>query len=74
MAGAAPLNEDFRDMLHSLSGAGAEFVVVEAHALSVHGVPRATGDLDVFVRPSPRTRSGCSRRCAATGPLSRSTG
>jgi len=25
--------------------------VVGAHALAVHGVPRATGDLDVWVRP-----------------------
>lgn len=27
------------------------FLVVGAHAMAVHGVPRATGDLDVWVRP-----------------------
>jgi hypothetical protein len=27
--------------------------VVGAHALAAHGVPRATGDLDVWVRPEP---------------------
>lgn len=32
---------------------GAEFLVVGAHALAVHGVPRATGDLDIWVRPEP---------------------
>jgi glycine cleavage system aminomethyltransferase T len=27
--------------------------VVGAHALAVHGVPRATGDLDIWIRPDP---------------------
>lgn len=31
--------------------ANVQFLVVGAHALSVHGVPRATGDLDVWMRP-----------------------
>jgi hypothetical protein len=39
-------------MLSALSEAGAEFLVVGAHALAVHGYPRATGDLDIWVRPS----------------------
>jgi hypothetical protein len=39
-------------MLSALSEAGAEFLVVGAHALAVHGYPRATGDLDVWVRPT----------------------
>jgi hypothetical protein len=46
------LNPDFRDVLLALSGEGAEFVIVGAHALALHGVPRFTGDLDVLVRPS----------------------
>lgn len=45
-------SEDFIDMLRALLVAHAEFVVVGAHALAVHGVPRATGDLDIHVRPS----------------------
>lgn len=28
---------------------GVRFLIVGAHALAVHGVPRATGDLDIFV-------------------------
>jgi hypothetical protein len=39
-------------MLAALSAAGAEFLVVGAHALAAHGVPRATGDLDLWVRPT----------------------
>jgi hypothetical protein len=40
-------------MLSALSDAGADFLVVGAHALAAHGLPRATGDLDIWVRPSP---------------------
>lgn len=46
------LNEDFHDLLQALCECGVEFVVVGAHALSVHGASRATGDIDIFVRPS----------------------
>ena len=31
---------------------GVEFIVVGAHALAAHGVVRASGDLDVLVRPT----------------------
>jgi hypothetical protein len=47
------LNADFEDLLVALSDEGAEFLVVGAFAVAVHGVPRATGDLDVLVRPEP---------------------
>jgi hypothetical protein len=49
---ATGFNEDFLDMLKALADAGAEYLVVGAHAMAVHGVPRATGDLDVVVRAS----------------------
>ena len=41
------MNRDFVEMLLELSEAGAEFMVVGAHALAAHGVPRATGDIDI---------------------------
>src|SRR4051794_4226003 len=46
------MNRDFVEMLSALSAAGVEFLIVGAHALAAHGAPRATGDLDVWVRPS----------------------
>ncbi|MCI0547105.1 MAG: nucleotidyl transferase AbiEii/AbiGii toxin family protein [Candidatus Rokubacteria bacterium] len=46
------LNEDFRDLLVLFADAGVEFVVVGAYALAFHGAPRASGDIDLFVRPS----------------------
>jgi hypothetical protein len=47
------LNEDFRDILRMLIEEGARFLVVGAHALAVHGVPRATGDLDIWIERDP---------------------
>jgi len=43
------VNSDFRDLLSALSAAGAEFLVVGAQAVGIHAIPRATGDLDVWV-------------------------
>lgn len=45
------MNDDFRDLMTALLDAGARFLVVGAHAMAVHGVPRATGDLDVWINP-----------------------
>lgn len=47
------MNRDFAEMLSALSEESAEFLVVGAHALAAHGRPRATGDLDIWVRPTP---------------------
>jgi hypothetical protein len=47
------LNEDFRDLLVVFADCGVEFVIVGAYALAFHGAPRASGDIDVFLRPSP---------------------
>ncbi len=45
------LNEDFQDLLLLFADAGVEFVIVGAYALAFHGAPRASGDIDLFVRP-----------------------
>src|SRR5262245_47356085 len=47
------LNSDFRDLLILLVDSGTEFVVVGAYAVAFHGAPRASGDIDLLVRPSP---------------------
>ena len=46
------MNPDFLDMLSALCDAEADFLVVGAYAVAVHGRPRATGDLDLWVRPT----------------------
>ena len=47
------LNQDYRDMLLCLKEAGVDFIIVGAYALAAHGFPRATGDIDIWVRNSP---------------------
>ena len=49
----APVNPDFVDFLAALLATEARFLVVGAHALAVHGVPRATGDIDIWIDRSP---------------------
>jgi hypothetical protein len=47
------MNPDFYDMLSAFTAEGVEYLLVGAQALAVHGVPRATGDLDLWVRAAP---------------------
>ena len=47
------MTDDWFDLLAALLDARARFLVVGAHALAVHGVPRGTQDLDVWVDPDP---------------------
>lgn len=47
------MTDDFVDLLRALSEAEARFLVVGAYALAIHGYPRATGDRDVWVEPTP---------------------
>lgn len=61
------MNRDFAEMLCALSEAGAEFLIVGAHALAAHGVPRATGDLDVWVNPTPANAQRVLEALAAFG-------
>ena len=41
--------EDYKELLRLLN---VEYIIVGDYALARHGAPRATGDLDVFVRMS----------------------
>jgi len=47
------LNEDYRDMLSEFDAAGVEYLLVGGFAVAAHGWPRATGDMDLWVRPTP---------------------
>ncbi len=46
------MNRDFVEMLSEFSATGVEYLLVGAHAFAVHARPRATGDLDLWVRPT----------------------
>jgi len=42
-------NKHFREFIELLESRGVEYLVVGGYAVGVHGFPRYTGDLDVFV-------------------------
>lgn len=67
MRAGISLNPDFLDLLEALRGNGVEFLVVGAHALAAHGVPRATGDLDVWVRPTEENAAKVVRALTSFG-------
>lgn len=46
------LAPDFNEFCGLLRAKRVEFIIVGAHALALHGAPRFTGDLDIFVRPT----------------------
>ena len=46
------MNQDFVDLLRAFSDHKVRFMIVGAYALGVHGRPRATGDLDVWIDPT----------------------
>ena len=46
------LNSDFRDILSAFCEAKVEFMLVGAYAVAAHGLPRATGDIDLWIKCS----------------------
>src|SRR4051812_9003047 len=61
------LNRDFKDILLCLKNEGAEFIIVGAYALAAHGHPRATGDIDIWVRSSAENAQKVLRALSAFG-------
>jgi len=47
------LNPDYKDMLSAFLDHDVRFLVVGAYAMSSHGFVRATGDIDLWVEPTP---------------------
>ena len=44
------LNKDYKEMLQLLLEEQVDFILVGAYALAAHGYPRATGDIDIWVK------------------------
>ncbi|HVZ24221.1 MAG TPA: hypothetical protein VG871_24280 [Vicinamibacterales bacterium] len=61
------MNPDFIDLLRAFAAAEVRFLIVGAYALAVHGRPRATGDLDVWIDATPENASRVLRALAAFG-------
>jgi len=61
------VTDDWLDLLVALLDAEARFLVIGAHAMAVHGVPRGTQDLDVWVEPTPENAERVWRALAGFG-------
>jgi hypothetical protein len=55
------LNEDYRDILQALVDEKVRFLLVGAYALAAHGYPRATMDIDIWVKPAPENADAVVR-------------
>lgn len=58
---------DFHDLLDAFRAQQVRFLVVGAHALAVYGVPRVTGDLDLWIEPTPANAARVWQALAAFG-------
>ncbi len=61
------MSDDWADVLGALVASGARFLVVGAHAMAVHGVPRGTQDLDVWIDPGSENAERVWRGLGAFG-------
>ncbi len=61
------MNPDFVDLLRAFADADVRFLVVGAYALALHGRPRATGDLDIWIEATPENASRVVRALATFG-------
>jgi hypothetical protein len=61
------MNQDFIDLLRAFAAAEVRFLIVGAYALALHGRPRATGDLDVWVDATPENARRVVRALAEFG-------
>ncbi len=61
------LPPEWHEFLSLLSSHRVRFLVVGAHALAALGRPRATGDLDIFVEPTPTNAARIADVFAAFG-------
>ena len=46
-------SQDFKEFVELLQKNNAEYLIVGGYAVGVHGHPRFTGDLDIWLNPSP---------------------
>jgi hypothetical protein len=68
------LNRDFSDLLSAFNARRVRYLLVGGYALSFYGRPRTTGDLDLWVEPSPSNAARVHEALADFGaPLERLT-
>jgi hypothetical protein len=64
--------EELLNLLRALNEQSVEYALVGGAAMNLHGVVRATEDIDLFVRPSPRTFAEFDQPCMLSGAMTTS--
>jgi len=59
--------KDFKDLIHAFNRNGVEYLIVGGFALGVHAQPRATKDLDLFIRSDARNSAAFFKALAEYG-------
>jgi hypothetical protein len=55
------LNPDFKEFIRSLNDNGVRYLVIGAYAVALHGYPRYTKDLDVWIERDPENAAKLMR-------------
>ncbi len=55
------ISRDFRDFIELLQANRVRYLVVGGYAVAVHGYPRYTKGLDIWIERSADVRPGCWR-------------
>ena len=61
------IQPDFSELLALFNARSIDYVIVGGYALAVHGAPRYTGDLDIFVKPDPENARSVVEALSAFG-------
>ena len=43
------MNSDWLDLLREMDLGGVRYLLIDAHAIAAHGIPRATRDIDFWI-------------------------
>ena len=66
------LNRDFKEIISAFNAASVEYLIVGAYAVAAHGLPRTTGDIDFWIRPTPENAERVWRALSEFGaPMER---
>ena len=59
--------QDFKDLLSAFHAQNVKYLIVGGYAVSFHGQPRATKDIDLFIKADPANASATYAALASFG-------
>src|SRR5208283_5577867 len=59
--------QDFKDLLSAFNAHSVKYLIVGGYAVSFHAQPRATKDLDIFIKAAPENARAAFAALASFG-------